>query len=481
MFHRPRRPPLSTLRHRWGGTLVGASLAAVVCATPAPAVIPAPGYYGFQYATGLHSPATMAFGPDGTLYVGEVAGRVYALRDTTGDHVVDVTTLYRSGITSVLGMEWRNGGLFVSVAGKIIKLLDTNGDFVADVVDTVIASIPNGLHRNNGITFGPDGLLYVTNGSQSENAAGDPWSAAILRFTESGDFVDVFATGFRNPYDLAFYAPKNKLYSSDNTQSGDETFPCYEGPDEINLITQGGFYGFPGCFGAGDCIDVGCDPPPCGPGSCSRGAGCVGTTLPALLLLPHTAPTGMCFGSGAPGFDTRDLFFAEFGPFLTTSCFTDFGHDVRRVRLNPGGNISGGTEPEVFLTDIARPTDVVFGPDSALYVCDYAYGDVYRIFKIQASTGVPDGMSPTPSRLWASPNPAVTHTQFYWEDAPPGEVRYEIFDLTGRRVNAFSTSDANPRGWRLTDGAGRRVPGGVYVVRASSGARSVSVKVVVTE
>lgn len=476
------RPPQTS--RKWGPYLWAVLVCGLLLALPASShgAIAAPGYYVFEFATGLDRPTSLAFGPGGTLYVAEVAGKIVALRDTDGNGVADATSLFQTGLSITTGTVWRSGGLFVSSREKITKLIDTDSDYVADVVDTVVTGLPFGLHQNNGIAFGPDDLLYVTVGSLSETEAGDPLAAAIVRYTEAGDFVDVFATGMRNPYDLAFYGTKGKLYSTDNSPSGDSTLACYEGPDEVNQIVEGGSYGFPNCFGTGDCIDVGCDPSPCGAGDCERGPGCgTGDQPPALLLDPHAAPTGMCFGEGFTGFDGRDLFIAEFGQNIPVGgCPTDFGHRVARIRVNLGGNIPGGAVAETFLADIPRPTDVTVGPDSALYVCDYALGVVYRVIQI-GPTGIPGDDGPGAPRLWASPNPARHGTQFTWENAPGGEAVYRVFDIAGRRVAEVRSPDTRPTTWRLTDGAGRRLPAGLYLVRASSGIATASVKLVVRD
>jgi len=65
--------------------------------------------------------------------------------------------------------------------------------------------------------------------------------------------VEVFATGLRNSYDFTFHS-NGRLYATDNGPNegyGDmstgctESIPDVQEEDKLNLIVQGGYYGFP--------------------------------------------------------------------------------------------------------------------------------------------------------------------------------------------------------------------------------------------
>ncbi len=89
--------------------------------------------------------------------------------------------------------------------------------------------------------------------------------------------------------------------------------------------------------------------------------------------------------------------------------------------------------------------------------------------------GEPTGATSAPPsgalRLRASPNPSLGSASIGWADAV-GEVRFEVIDARGRRVGeghgfAGRTGDWL---WRGTGADGRRLPAGMYFVRATDGA-----------
>ena len=198
--------------------------------------------------------------------------------------------------------------------------------------------------------------------------------------------MEVYATGVRVAYDLAFNA-SGELFAPDNGPSADTT-ACFEAPDELNWIRPGLDYGFPDCFGFGDCVDVSdsCAPAPCGAGDCSfpgSGGGCDGSvTYPLALFDPHASADGVVFGDGFAGFGSEDLFVAEFGQTAPSGgCPTNFGHRVVRVRVYAEGSGWAAAPPEAFVTGLGRPLDLAVGPDGALYVADYLTGQVIRVFR----------------------------------------------------------------------------------------------------
>ncbi len=454
------------------------------------AATPPPGYYLRDFAA-VATPTAMAFGPDGWLYCTTVTGRVQAFRDADGNGVADSTALFAQSLVRPLGVAVHGGAVYVSSLGKVVRFQDLNGDHVADLADTLITGLPYGAHQNSGIAFGPDGNLYVTVGTvTSTGIQTHPWSGTILRFTSDGIFDEIFAGGFRNPYDLAFNS-QYQLFATDNSPSGDSTWTCYEAPDELNWIQRGANYGFPYCFGSGDCIDFGsaCVSPPCGSGDCEWGQGCKSwMTEPIWLLDPHSSSDGLCFGDGFAGFGSTDLFVAQWGqdePVAGCNFLT--GRRVVHITVRQRGQKWIAENEEDFVTGLRSPLAVRVGPDSSLYIADFYDGKIVRLARTGV-TGVGDGtgLGGTRARLAfrADPNPARGPVTLHWTALPPeGTVTLEVFDVAGRRVadlGSFHRPDALPDvRWSLRDEAGRRVPAGLYIVRARSGNAAASGKVLV--
>ena len=434
------------------------------------------GYWAHPFYEGLTYPTSLCFGPDGTLYVGGLDSKVKALQDRNGDGVADTSIVVASQYSYPLGLAVSaSGKLYVSSRDLLSCPVDTTQDLVADYVDTLFTGFPIGLHQNSGICFGPFGNLFVTSGSSSNQGDQPYLAASILRFTPDGTFMDVYSTGHRNPYDLTFV--NGVLFATDNSVSGDSTFTCWMAPDEVNRVVYGEDYGFPNCFGAGDCADVSefCAQP-CGVGDCERGTGCAGSIYPYVYLDPHSAPTGICTGEGFSGFDPSDVFVALWGQTEPAAdCPTNFGHKV--VWFDTEAQL--GRPVEDFATGFLSPIDLAVGPDSALYVADFDRGTVYRIVKT-AATGVHDDPPGPALTVRASPNPARGRTRLHWS-APEGAAsRVRIYDIEGRVVADLPRARPGLV-WDMTNTAGRRVAPGMYWVRVSAASRQGAQKLLVLD
>ncbi|TPW09906.1 MAG: L-sorbosone dehydrogenase, partial [bacterium] len=321
--------------------------------------VAAPGYYVVPWATGLLHPTSLTWGPDGWLWVTQLEGEVLALKNLDGVGGADTTVVFADGLTWPLGLAHHQGSVFVTSLQTVTKFTDWNNDRVADTLVVLSDQIPSGKHWTTDIAVGPDNLLYVGVGSQSNRGLNThPWASSILRFHPTSGFVDIYATGFRNPYGLAFHA-EGALFGTENGAGPDSAWNCDEAVDELNWIRPGANFGFPYCHGDGDCADVSayCMPAPCGAGDCQQFGGCdLSMTSPLLRLDPHGSSDGLCFGTGFTGFDGNDLFIAQFGQQESVpECFTSFGHKIVRTRVSKSGVTWSAGPTTDFVTGIARP------------------------------------------------------------------------------------------------------------------------------
>ena len=355
----------------------------------------------------LTDPTTLAFGPDGRLYVGQLDGQITAItleeRTVTGVEVIakaddldmvlgiafnpadppEPVTLYVSHTTLFSG---EHGPRF---PGKISRLVAP--DFRP--VD-LITGLPAGAneHGTNGIAFDAEGRLFIAQGGTTNAGAMSerhprpetPLSGAILlaelqhidfdgavRYLESevsermfvqatGD-VRVYAGGLRNPYDLVLHS-NGHLYATDNgpnPRAGSASLDCAgegEGPwapDELNLIVRGQYYGHPnrnrGTLDPRQCVYHASDDVT---GRVTPPIATLGYSVSANGLAEYTSDA---FGGALRG----DLIYVE------------WNHDlVQRVQLSPDGTRVESISqlvPDV----LASPLDVVVGPDGTVYIAEW--------------------------------------------------------------------------------------------------------------
>jgi glucose/arabinose dehydrogenase len=294
------------------------------------------------------------------MYVTSQEGNVYLLTDQNKDGRADTTTIFASGFVFPLGIAIRSstGDVYVSHQGVISILSDSNGDDQADNVTILAGDIPFGEHQNDNIEFGPDGWLYMGVGSTC-NACEDsnPLAASILRFNVDSGERDVFATGLRNPYGIAFQPETGQLFATDN---GRDDLGMDSPFEELNQIVQGGDYGYPNCWNDGD--QPGCE-----------------HSIPAVAFFEaHSSADGLDFDNGEsfPAEYRGNAFVSIFGSWLKPNVQTG----IQRVILTPNGNsYKGETSWFIRFPAGVMPLPVAFGPDGALYVGDYINGVIYRI------------------------------------------------------------------------------------------------------
>ena len=316
------------------------------------------GFAAYEIASDFKSPTSIARAPDGRIYISEQGGSVYWIRDADGDGLFEQHVRFASGFKTITGiMVAPDGTLYVSSTGRITTVRDTDADGVGDDSQVLIDDLPTGRHQNNGLAIGPDGMLYITDGSTCDDCnEDDPFSATILQANIDGSGLRVYARGLRNPYDLTFDG-QGRLWATDNGSDA----PCAT-IDELNQIVDGGDYGWP--YG-----DDGCDPyndgiPPSGD------------------LLLHSASTGIAFYDGAqfPAAYAGSLFITLWGGTMRPAA----APALLRATIQEGSGPPLAATIEEFATGIESPIDIAVDRDGTLLVLDYASasqatGKLYRL------------------------------------------------------------------------------------------------------
>lgn len=285
--------------------------------------------------------------------------KVLILEDTNGDGQSDKTIVFADGLMIPTGLEVGHGGAYIGHGTELLFLKDTNGDDIADERRVVLRGFGTGdNHQNiNSFRWGPAGELWMSQGLHTHSRVETPWGisrldqAGIWRFWPHRLKLEGFFGSEhepQNPWGFVFTHWGEPIVLAGNNSS-----PIYPVPGLI--------------------LNHRSAPPPLiwknGNGRKTSGGDIVGTShfpdsWQGLLILGgyiNNAVWTLKISDDNSGFVLED------SPALIKSSSRSF-----------------------------RPVDVKFGPDGALYICDW-YNPI--IGHYQASFRHPD-RDKAHGRIW---------------------------------------------------------------------------------
>ena len=200
------------------------------------------GYRAESVVTGLRGPTQMTFGPDGRLYVAQLAGgenagtgQVVAVDRATGVQEVLLRNLFKP-----TGVAVTETDLWVLAGNRLLRAPLT-GNGVGDV-RTVLRDLPNNGRSLGTLTLTPDGkLLFETSCALTRNGAQSDSGILWQLNPADPENPEPLATGLKGAYAHTFGAD-GTLYT---TELGDDPMDGSPPPDELNVITSGADYGWP--------------------------------------------------------------------------------------------------------------------------------------------------------------------------------------------------------------------------------------------
>ncbi len=324
--------------------------------------------------TNLGSIAAMTTDPDGNLIVAmQHQAGLYRLTPpeigARGGSVLERMEGDAEKIGWAHGLLWAFDSLYVTVAEKndayrpgLYRLLDTDRDGVFDETKSLFEFQGAGEHGPHGLVVGPEGdSIYMICGNgtprpdtidraRTVSTSGEDHlippgfgdsqftdAGWVFRFEPDGSNPELFASGLRNSYDLAFNR-SGDLFTFDSDMEYDLGAPWYR-PTRICHVVSGGEFGWRA--------------------SASKWPEWYADSVHPVVNVGPSSPTGLVFG-----YDTafpekyRNALFALDWTYAT----------LYAVHLEANGSSYKG-EVERFASGIGLPlTDAVVCPDGALYV-----------------------------------------------------------------------------------------------------------------
>ena len=330
--------------------------------------------------------SSLAFAPDGRLFVTELSGGRVRIITADGELVEEP---FANVEDSRAGLEWgllavaidpefeENHYVYIyftqavgeepNVARPLLRRYTEENNKATNpetLIEFPMANPQVQAHVGGGLAFGPDGYLYLSIGeTQREELAQDLSSpfGKVLRLTRDGEaapdnpFVDtagadprVYAYGLRNTFAIAFDPETGRLFGADN---GDVN--C----DELNIIEAGGNYAWPESFDTS--------------GTPCRNPGGIDPIYH--YSLPNKTPAEVSSSAAPTGFD---FITAEVYPTLgdgIVACEVKTGF-LRRLQLT-GPNRDQVGDDSVIAEDCL--VAVTTSPDGIVYYSDG--GDIRRL------------------------------------------------------------------------------------------------------
>jgi len=334
--------------------------------TPAPGPLPSPTQEVFTAAdgtrfavetflTGLEVPWSLAFAPDGRLFITERPGRVRIVErgQLVAEPALTLPDVFsRTGDEAgVLGIALhpdfaQNRLVYLAYTARLpsgapvnrlVRFREVNNTLAEMAV--LLDNIPGAtIHDGARVRFGPDRLLYLTTGDAAvATLSQDLGSMAgkIIRLNDDGTTPGsnplrspLYSWGHRHPQGIDWHPTTGDLWATEHGATGN---------DEVNVVDAGRNYGWPTIQGD--------EQRP-------------GMERPVLFFTPAVAPSGASFYTGSliPGFQ-HNFFFA-----------TLRGQHLHRLRLDPSAPRRVIASERLIEGRYGRLRDVVAGPDGALYV-----------------------------------------------------------------------------------------------------------------
>jgi len=382
----------------------------------------------------------------GKLLVGGYDGELRIADDTDEDGLPDSYRYFGGTLQQITNLRVYDGEIYVTAPGAVYRIRDLNGDEVADEYQLLSSLWDCSAHQNDwffGLTRDKQGNLYGANSTPFiYRPGGKPpgyyLRGDVLKITPSGQTIKV-GTGTRFQFGWTENR-EGRMYFNINQGH-------YNYTNGIHQVVEGAHYGF------------------------------LQPDLSKVQMPVVRAPYPWCKALNGMDFAESPV---SFGPFQDQGFSADYNTNqvIRWTDYAIGNQRQGACYPFFQGTD-AGPTEIVFGPDGALYVgfmCDQGWyggqarGGIYKVtfvgtrpFTIRQARVTKDGFAvemtdrvdpasvsletcPKVHRWWHENKGSYASPEIAHEDVP---VRKISLADDGRTLQLQIASHVTPRLYRV--------------------------------
>lgn len=347
------------------------------------------------YADGLDGARVMSFGPSGEILVSQPSeGKITAIVDADGDGKAEKRTVVASRLDKPHGMAFScatvagatDCDLYVASEGSL-DVFDYDAESMKATDRTRLLELPGGGvgggggHSTRSLAFMPypnESTLLISIGSSCNVCdEEDPYRAKVMAYDiETGEYRE-FARGLRNAVFMEIHPVTGDMWASEMGRDGlGDNIP----PDEMNILSEGGNYGWPICYGK-NIHDGEFDKKTYIRNPCMEPF----ETPSHIDIQAHSAPLGFAFVP-EEGWEESMWYDALVAYHGSWNRSVPTGYKIVRMKLDAEGAyqgtedfITGWLRPDG--TKVGRPVDVKALPGGTIFITDDGAGVVYRVVK----------------------------------------------------------------------------------------------------
>lgn len=423
---------------------------------------------------GLSKPRFFAWSPDSVLHVADKdAGRVIALPDRNRDGVADTSIVVASGFSRSHDLKFYNGALYVAEETKVTKCIDANSDGIYETKSTFVTMVTGGQQGGGGhdtrtIVFDPaKKKMYLSIGSLC-NVCREEDRAIIEEWNDDGTGRRVFASGCRNAVGMTLH--NGRLWANNNgfDWQGDN-IP----PEWIDVVKDGGFYGYPYAYAHGVLVDftVNGQYQALLPLTAKDSARVKSMVQPSALIQAHSAPMGIDFANASfPQQFRNGAFMALRGSWNRTYAtgfkivYLDFDNAADTTANFVADVVRGFLTDSVAKKAWGRPVGVETDTRGNLYIGVDDLTECILIMSPVAPTSIKRSgteQSAPLGSLQNHPNPFNPSTDITFTLNNSAHTELTIFDVSGRSV-AQLINGIRGAGTHTVQFDGSQLPSGTY-------------------